>query len=47
MSDFSVKPVLTGAKTILRPFTASDADGMWEIIQDPRSSASPSSPPRS
>lgn len=35
MSDFSVKPVLTGAKTILRPFTAADADGMWEIIQDP------------
>ena len=25
MSDFSVKPVLTGEKTVLRPFTAADA----------------------
>lgn len=33
--DFSVKPVLTGARTVLRPFTASDADTMWEIIGDP------------
>ncbi|MET8566697.1 GNAT family protein [Streptomyces sp. NPDC004783] len=33
--DFSVKPVLTGARTVLRPFTARDADVMWEIIGDP------------
>jgi len=35
MSDFSVKPVLTGEKTVLRPFTAADAEAMWEILQDP------------
>ncbi|WP_406445264.1 GNAT family N-acetyltransferase [Streptomyces sp. NBC_01613] len=35
MSNFSVKPVLTGEKTVLRPFTAADADVIWEIIQDP------------
>ncbi|MBU6531151.1 GNAT family N-acetyltransferase [Streptomyces sp. NPDC057245] len=34
-SDFSVKPVLTGEKTVLRPFTTGDADAMWEIINDP------------
>ena len=34
MSDFSVKPLLTGEKTVLRPFTAADADVIWEIIQD-------------
>lgn len=34
MSDFSVKPVLTGEKTVLRPFTEADAEGMWEIIGD-------------
>ncbi|MFJ5773478.1 GNAT family N-acetyltransferase [Streptomyces sp. NPDC093094] len=33
--DFSTKPVLTGTRTILRPFTAADADTMWEIIGDP------------
>jgi RimJ/RimL family protein N-acetyltransferase len=33
--DFSVKPVLTGEKTVLRPFTAEDADVMWEIVNDP------------
>ncbi|BET50036.1 GNAT family protein [Kitasatospora aureofaciens] len=33
--DFSVKPVLTGDKTVLRPFTAEDADVMWEIVNDP------------
>lgn len=33
--DFSTKPVLTGEKTVLRPFTANDAGGMWEIIADP------------
>ncbi|WP_189311617.1 GNAT family N-acetyltransferase [Streptomyces brasiliensis] len=32
---FSVKPLLTGEKTVLRPFTADDADTMWEIIGDP------------
>ncbi|MES5820965.1 GNAT family protein [Streptomyces sp. RG80] len=34
MSDFSVKPVLTGEKTVLRPFTEADAEVMWEIIGD-------------
>ncbi|MGW2488692.1 GNAT family N-acetyltransferase [Streptomyces sp. NPDC001606] len=33
--DFTVKPVLTGERTVLRPFTADDADAMWEIIGDP------------
>ncbi|MFJ6082810.1 GNAT family N-acetyltransferase [Streptomyces sp. NPDC092369] len=35
MTDFAVKPVLTGDRTVLRPFTAADADGIWEIVQDP------------
>ncbi|MEU6541897.1 GNAT family protein [Streptomyces sp. NPDC046859] len=35
MSDFSVKPVLTGERTVLRPFTADDAAVMAEIIDDP------------
>jgi RimJ/RimL family protein N-acetyltransferase len=35
MSDFAVKPVLTGEKTVLRPFGEADADAIWEIIQDP------------
>ncbi|WP_327403959.1 GNAT family N-acetyltransferase [Streptomyces sp. NBC_01288] len=33
--NLSAKPVLTGQKTVLRPFTASDADPMWQLIQDP------------
>jgi RimJ/RimL family protein N-acetyltransferase len=33
--NLSVKPVLTGEKTVLRPFTAADADGIWRLIQDP------------
>jgi len=33
--DFSVKPVLTGERVVLRPFTADDATTMWEIIGDP------------
>ncbi|MFC9928807.1 GNAT family N-acetyltransferase [Streptomyces sp. NPDC127190] len=33
--DFTVKPVLTGERAVLRPFTADDADAMWEIIGDP------------
>ncbi|GAA2568119.1 MULTISPECIES: GNAT family N-acetyltransferase [Streptomyces] len=33
--DFSEKPVLTGDKTVLRPFTVEDADVMWEIVNDP------------
>lgn len=33
--DFSAKPVLTGERTVLRPFTADDAEAMWEIIADP------------
>ncbi|WP_399885169.1 GNAT family N-acetyltransferase [Streptomyces sp. BBFR51] len=32
--DFSVKPVLTGDRTVLRPFTEADAERMWEIIND-------------
>lgn len=35
MSDFSLKPVLTGERAVLRPFTAADAEGMAEIIGDP------------
>ena len=35
MSDFSVKPVLTGGRTVLRPFTEADAEVMAEIIEDP------------
>ncbi|MEU9591161.1 GNAT family protein [Streptomyces sp. NPDC048219] len=33
--DFSVKPVLTGDRTVLRPFTEADAEHMWEIVNDP------------
>ncbi|MCX4974355.1 GNAT family N-acetyltransferase [Streptomyces sp. NBC_00554] len=33
--SFSDKPVLTGEKTVLRPFTRADADGIWEILDDP------------
>ncbi|MGW6293127.1 GNAT family N-acetyltransferase [Streptomyces sp. NPDC055058] len=33
--SFAVKPTLTGERTVLRPFTAADADTMWEILQDP------------
>ncbi|MFJ9018547.1 GNAT family N-acetyltransferase [Streptomyces sp. NPDC102259] len=33
--NFSVKPLLSGPKTVLRPFTEADADTMWEIIGDP------------
>jgi RimJ/RimL family protein N-acetyltransferase len=33
--SFSVKPTLTGDRTVLRPFTAADAETMWEIIGDP------------
>ncbi|MFF1449407.1 GNAT family N-acetyltransferase [Streptomyces sp. NPDC058274] len=33
--NFSDKPVLTGAKTVLRPFTEDDAVGMAGIIEDP------------
>ncbi len=35
MRSFSVKPTLTGDRTVLRPFTGADADVMWEIIEDP------------
>ncbi|MFI6011257.1 GNAT family N-acetyltransferase [Streptomyces sp. NPDC051243] len=35
MSDFSVKPVLRGDRTVLRPFTEADAAVMAEIIEDP------------
>jgi RimJ/RimL family protein N-acetyltransferase len=33
--NFSVKPVLTGELTVLRPFTEDDAAGIAEIIDDP------------
>ncbi|MGQ4414868.1 GNAT family N-acetyltransferase [Streptomyces sp. SAS_269] len=33
--SFSVKPVLTGRRTVLRPFTAADADVMGAIVADP------------
>jgi RimJ/RimL family protein N-acetyltransferase len=33
--DFSVKPVLTGDRTVLRPFAEADAGRMWEIVNDP------------
>ncbi|MGW7530186.1 GNAT family N-acetyltransferase [Streptomyces sp. NPDC054783] len=33
--SFSVKPTLTGRKTVLRPFTEADADVRWEIMADP------------
>ncbi|AWW39490.1 GNAT family N-acetyltransferase [Streptomyces cadmiisoli] len=33
--DFSVKPVLTGEKVVLRPFTEDDAEAVWEILHDP------------
>lgn len=35
MTDFSVKPVLTGEKTVLRPLTAADAGAIRKIIEDP------------
>ncbi len=35
MSDLSVKPVLTGDRAVLRPFTEADADGMAKILEDP------------
>ncbi|MFJ9731029.1 GNAT family N-acetyltransferase [Streptomyces sp. NPDC101169] len=33
--SFSVKPVLTGRRTVLRPFTEADAAAMGEIVADP------------
>lgn len=33
--DFSIKPVLTGEKTVLRPFTEADAEVIAEIVEDP------------
>ena len=35
MSDFSVKPVLAGERSVLRPVTVADADLIREIIEDP------------
>ncbi|MFF8829674.1 GNAT family N-acetyltransferase [Streptomyces sp. NPDC015131] len=35
MSDFSVKPTLTGTSVLLRPFTGDDAATMAEILRDP------------
>lgn len=34
-TTFSAKPVLTGEKVVLRPFTAADAPRMLAIIRDP------------
>ncbi|GHH83254.1 acetyltransferase [Streptomyces sulfonofaciens] len=34
-TGFAVKPVLTGRKVVLRPFTAEDTDTMAAIIDDP------------
>ncbi len=34
-TDFAVKPVLTGEKVVLRPFTTEDAPTMIAIIGDP------------
>ncbi|MFJ4685913.1 GNAT family N-acetyltransferase [Streptomyces sp. NPDC088789] len=33
--SFLVKPVLTGERTVLRPFTEADAEAMWRILEDP------------
>ncbi|WP_250405003.1 GNAT family N-acetyltransferase [Streptomyces cellostaticus] len=33
--SFSAKPVLTGRRTVLRPFTEADAAAMEEIVADP------------
>ncbi|MFJ9672867.1 GNAT family N-acetyltransferase [Streptomyces sp. NPDC101221] len=44
--DFSVKPVLTGDRTVLRPFTEADAERMWEIVNDPEVAHFTGSPPR-
>ncbi|MEV0226332.1 GNAT family protein [Streptomyces sp. NPDC050704] len=35
MSDFSVKPVLTGERAVLRPFTEDDVPVMARILDDP------------
>lgn len=35
MSDFSVKPTLTGARVVLRPVTEEDAAVVAEILNDP------------
>ncbi|MBH5132155.1 MULTISPECIES: GNAT family protein [unclassified Streptomyces] len=44
--DFSVKPVLTGDRTVLRPFTEADAERMWEIVNDPEVAHFTGAPPR-
>jgi RimJ/RimL family protein N-acetyltransferase len=35
VTDFSIKPVLTGEKALLRPFTVDDVPVMAEILDDP------------
>ncbi|WP_433789530.1 GNAT family N-acetyltransferase [Actinoplanes sp. CA-252034] len=35
MSDFSIKPVLTGERVILRPFTEADVPVFLEAVADP------------
>lgn len=35
LADFSVKPVLTGEKVVLRPFTEDDLSAMQEALADP------------
>ncbi|WP_345963356.1 GNAT family protein [Streptomyces sp. BRB040] len=43
--DFSVKPVLTGDRTVLRPFTGADAERMWDLVNDPEVAHFTGSPP--
>ncbi|MFQ6229609.1 GNAT family N-acetyltransferase [Nocardia sp. NPDC002869] len=35
LSDFSVKPVLTGRRVLLRPFADADLDGLRAALRDP------------
>ena len=37
MTDFSIKPTLTGNLVVLRPFVAADADAMLAAFDDPES----------
>jgi RimJ/RimL family protein N-acetyltransferase len=34
-TDFFVKPVLTGTKVVLRPFTEDDLPGVFQVLRDP------------
>lgn len=35
LSDFSLKPILTGGKVLLRPFADADLDGLRAALRDP------------